>query len=46
MVLVAQYIEDALLNMNDESALAEINSKVKELCSRFPIYQAIRQDKL
>ena len=46
MVLVAEYIEDALLNINNEKALGEINGKVKELCSRFPIYQAIRQDKL
>jgi len=39
MAQVAGYIDDALSNMDNEGALSRINGKVKELCSRFPIYQ-------
>jgi glycine hydroxymethyltransferase len=38
MVLIAQYIDDALKNMNNETTLAEIKQKVVKLCSNFPIY--------
>jgi glycine hydroxymethyltransferase len=38
MVLIAQYIDDALKNMNNETTLAEIKQKVIKLCSNFPIY--------
>ena len=39
MALVAGFIDDALSNMDNAGALNGINGKVKELCSRFPIYQ-------
>ncbi len=38
MSLIAQYIDDALKNMNNETTLAEIKQKVIKLCSNFPIY--------
>ncbi len=38
MALVAGFIDDALSNMDNEGALSGINGRVKELCSRFPIY--------
>ena len=38
MTLVAGFIDDTLSNMDNEGALSGINGKVKELCSRFPIY--------
>ncbi len=38
MAEIAGFIDEALKNMDNESALAGINKKVKDLCSRFPIY--------
>jgi glycine hydroxymethyltransferase len=38
MVLIAQYIDDALKNMNNETILTEIRQKVVKLCNEFPIY--------
>lgn len=35
---IAGHIDDALKNIDNDSSLAGINDKVKELCSRFPIY--------
>jgi glycine hydroxymethyltransferase len=39
IVTVASLINKALLNINDEKTLADIKETVKELCSKFPIYQ-------
>lgn len=39
MILIAQYIDDALKNMNNDSMLAEIKQKVVKLCNDFPIYE-------
>ena len=38
MALVAGFIDNTLSNMDNDGALSDINGKVKELCSRFPIY--------
>ncbi len=38
MAEIAGFIDEALKNMDNDSALAVINNKVKDLCSRFPIY--------
>ncbi len=38
MAQIAGFIDDALKNIDNTNALAGINEKVKELCSRFPIY--------
>jgi len=37
MVLIAKYINDAIINKDDESKLEEIHVLVKELTSRFPL---------
>ena len=37
MVLIAEYINEALINKEDENKLNEIHSKVKELTKRFPL---------
>ncbi|MBN1904228.1 MAG: serine hydroxymethyltransferase [Deltaproteobacteria bacterium] len=39
IVTVASLINRALLNISNEKILAEIRETVKELCSKFPIYQ-------
>lgn len=38
MELIADYIEVAIKNPADDKLLSETSSKVKELCSKFPIY--------
>jgi len=38
MAQIAGFIDNALKNIDNNNALAGINDKVKELCSRFPIY--------
>ncbi len=38
MELIADYIEIAIKNTANEKLLSETSGKVKELCSRFPIY--------
>jgi glycine hydroxymethyltransferase len=38
MELIANYIEIAIKNAANEKRLFETSSKVKELCSRFPVY--------
>ncbi|MGB9621470.1 MAG: serine hydroxymethyltransferase [Brevinematia bacterium] len=35
---IAEYIDDALKNRNDEKILGEIKQKVVNLCKRFPLY--------
>lgn len=37
MVLIAKYINDALINRDDEAKLEEIHKQVKELTRRFPL---------
>ena len=37
MVLIAEYINEALINKDDENKLNEIHLKVKELTKRFPL---------
>jgi glycine hydroxymethyltransferase len=38
MELVADYIEAAIKNAGNDALLSEINSKVRDLCSKFPVY--------
>jgi len=38
MELIADYIEIAIKNTADEKLLSETSGKVRELCSRFPVY--------
>jgi glycine hydroxymethyltransferase len=38
MALIAGLIEEAIAGRDDGSVLREVNGKVRELCSRFPIY--------
>jgi glycine hydroxymethyltransferase len=38
MERVAEWIERAIANMDDEAVLAEIRGEVRELCKRFPLY--------
>ncbi len=41
MVLIAQYIDDALKSMDNETVLNDIKQKVVKLCNNFPIYQGM-----
>lgn len=41
MVLIADYINDALKHAENESVLREIRQKVVTLCNGFPIYQGM-----
>ena len=36
--LISNWICDVILNMDDESKLKEIKSKVNDLCSKYPVY--------
>ncbi|MDD3042683.1 MAG: bifunctional serine hydroxymethyltransferase/L-allo-threonine aldolase [Methanosarcinaceae archaeon] len=38
MEIIADYIETAIKNAGNDSALAEVLSRVKELCAQFPVY--------
>ena len=38
MELIADYIEIAIKNVENDRLLSETSSKVRELCSRFPVY--------
>jgi glycine hydroxymethyltransferase len=38
MELIADYIETAIKNSENDKLLSETSDKVKELCSRFPVY--------
>lgn len=38
MEIIADYIETAIKNAENDNLLSEINDKVRELCSRFPVY--------
>jgi len=39
MKLIAEFIDQAFANRNDEIKLAEINRKVIELTRKFPLYK-------
>ncbi|AKB25829.1 Serine hydroxymethyltransferase [Methanosarcina sp. MTP4] len=39
MELIADYIEVAVKNAENEQLLSEISGKVKELCAQFPVYR-------
>jgi glycine hydroxymethyltransferase len=39
MELIADYIETAIKNAENEQLLSEISGKVKELCTQFPVYR-------
>lgn len=39
MELVADYIETAIKNAENDNLLSETSGKVRELCSRFPVYR-------
>jgi len=39
MELIADYIEAAIKNAENEQLLSEISGKVKELCAQFPVYR-------
>ncbi|MDD4331248.1 MAG: serine hydroxymethyltransferase, partial [Methanosarcinaceae archaeon] len=39
MELVADFIETAIKNADDEATLAKVRGKVKELCAQFPVYK-------
>jgi glycine hydroxymethyltransferase len=38
MELIADYIEIAIKNADNDRLLSETSGKVRELCSRFPVY--------
>jgi len=38
MELIADYIEVAIKNSTDEQLLQKTSDKVRELCSKFPVY--------
>lgn len=38
MEIIADYIETAIKNAENDDLLSEISGKVRELCSRFPVY--------
>ena len=38
MALIAEYIDTAVSNVDDEGALSAVNKKVRALCAKFPIY--------
>jgi len=38
MKLIAEFINKALINQDNEEELGKINAEVKELCNRFPLY--------
>ena len=38
MRLIASLIADVINNINDEQKIQAVAGKVKELCSRFPLY--------
>lgn len=38
MEIIADYIEIAIKNAENDNLLSEISDKVRELCSRFPVY--------
>jgi glycine hydroxymethyltransferase len=38
MEIIADYIETAIKNAENDNLLSEISDKVRELCSRFPVY--------
>ena len=39
MELVADYIEAAIKNSENDALLSEIYIKVRDLCSKFPVYE-------
>lgn len=41
MPLLAEFIDKAINNFNDDSILTQIKSDVKELCNKFPLYTDI-----
>ncbi len=43
MLQIADFINKAITNADDETILATIKSDVKELCSNFPLYPELKQ---
>jgi glycine hydroxymethyltransferase len=41
MFEIAEFINKAISNVNDETVLTEINDRVKTLCSKFPLYSQL-----
>jgi glycine/serine hydroxymethyltransferase len=41
MKLIASFIDKAIVNCENESVLESINTEVKELNSKFPLYSEI-----
>ena len=39
MELIGNYIADVFENINDDSKIAEVKGKVKELCAAYPLYK-------
>jgi glycine hydroxymethyltransferase len=39
MALIAELIDEVLLNINDETAIEGFRGRVSELCGKFPIYE-------
>ena len=39
MELIGNFIADVFENINDDKKIAEVQSKVKELCAAFPLYK-------
>ena len=39
MELIGNYIADVFENINDDNKIAEVKSKVKELCAAYPLYK-------
>jgi glycine hydroxymethyltransferase len=39
MEIIADYIEIAIKNAENDNLLSEISGKVRELCSKFPVYR-------
>ena len=37
--IIGNYIADVFENINDDNKIAEVKSKVKELCAAYPLYK-------
>ncbi len=42
MIKIAEFINSAVSNFEDDRKLEEIKSEVKNLCSQFPLYSELK----
>ena len=43
MEIIADFIDEAIKNYQNEEKLSEIAKKVKEMCDAFPLYKELRE---